>query len=285
MAKKRLTPSEKLEAQMKPVPERSTWLRTCGISLYQPVVPTTMLAPARRVASMLVMTASGVVKSMTASMPASRCRLSAEPLRFSWTSMISQVWPRDSATSATTAPVFPAPNRTNFIEISLRGAKTAGFKFQEKQDQLQLPHSSKSGLSGPPRSLPAEKLQTSLPAQTLLGSFRFAALSVRMTAKLLQQTEIPNCGRCGALAATDFHPTISVQIALCLEQLGVEQCGPGGPANRIVREHGELPVEERARPQASAGDGHTVAAVQVQPRLGPVGALVVVDHLGWGEGP
>src|SRR5208282_2592601 len=75
-----------------------------------------------------------------------------------------------------------------------------------------------------------------------------------------------------------------IQIALGFEELGVEQRGSGGAADGVVREHGELPVEDRAGAQASAGDGHAMAAVEIEARLGTVRALVVEDDLGRGEG-
>jgi hypothetical protein len=40
-----------------------------------------------------------------------------------------------------------------------------------------------------------------------------------------------------------FVLTPALQVAVMLEEFGVEQCGSGGSANGVVREHGELPVE------------------------------------------
>ena len=77
--------------------------------LYQPVVPMTMRRPLGRQARMLATTASGVVKSMTASKSLRKAGVRAEALGFSREARTRTVWLRSAATSATSLPVLPAP--------------------------------------------------------------------------------------------------------------------------------------------------------------------------------
>src|SRR2546421_12423977 len=69
------------------------------------------------------------------------------------------------------------------------------------------------------------------------------------------------------------------QIPLRVEQLGVQQCRAGGAADHVVREHGELPIEQIAGAQASNGDGHTRAGVHVEAWLRAGGGAHVNDGL------
>src|SRR5271165_3478889 len=75
----------------------------------------------------------------------------------------------------------------------------------------------------------------------------------------------------------------SRQVALHLQEFGVEQCRTSRAANGVVREHGELVVENAAGAQASDGDRHAMAAVHVEARLRTVGGIVVHDGLGGRE--
>src|SRR6185369_8204528 len=117
MWKKRFTPIEKLEAHTSAVPDLSMSICILSSSWYHPVVPTTMLAPARAQASMLPTTAFGVVKSMTASTPARLSLVSAAPFLLEAEGTRSTLWPRSLAISATSDPVFPLPNRTKFMGV------------------------------------------------------------------------------------------------------------------------------------------------------------------------
>ena len=63
--------------------------------------------------------------------------------------------------------------------------------------------------------------------------------------------------------------------ALHFQKLGIQQSRAGRAANRVVREHGELPVEHAARTQTADADGHAIAAINVKPRLRTVGRGVV----------
>src|SRR5881394_1786748 len=46
----------------------------------------------------------------------------------------------------------------------------------------------------------------------------------------------------------------SCEISFRLQQLGVEQSRSSGAANGVVREHGELPIQQRAGAQAPDAD-------------------------------
>src|SRR5580658_9452514 len=70
-----------------------------------------------------------------------------------------------------------------------------------------------------------------------------------------------------------------LKLAQAGEQLCIQNGGAGGSANGVVREHGELPVEHRAGAQAAHGNGHAVAAVAVEARLGTVGLRSPFDGL------
>src|ERR1700733_9037254 len=65
-------------------------------------------------------TASGVVKSITASKPARTGEVSAAALRFSSSPTTRTLWPRSRATSATRLPVLPRPNTRNSIVLPRR---------------------------------------------------------------------------------------------------------------------------------------------------------------------
>jgi hypothetical protein len=51
------------------------------------------------------------------------------------------------------------------------------------------------------------------------------------------------------------------------EEFGVEQGGAGGSAQQVVREQSQLDVEKRAFADAAYGGSHTVAGVDIAPRL------------------
>src|SRR6185312_15877688 len=113
------TPTEKLVPCSSAAPLRSVRERmSCSLS-YQPVVPTTILAPLARQARMFWTTASGVVKSMTASKPMTKGGVSAAALWFSFASRTCTLWPRSAATSATSLPVLPTPRTRMRIRIVL----------------------------------------------------------------------------------------------------------------------------------------------------------------------
>ena len=57
------------------------------------------------------------------------------------------------------------------------------------------------------------------------------------------------------------------QLAQTSQQFGIQDGCAGCAANRVVREHSELPVEHLAGTQATHGDGHAVAAIAIQARL------------------
>src|SRR5579862_3233168 len=63
--------------------------------------------------------------------------------------------------------------------------------------------------------------------------------------------------RAGRIWKTDH----SLQVSPHFEQFSVEHGGPGSTADGIVREHGELPVENAARTQTSDGRSHAVSSV------------------------
>ena len=71
-----------------------------------------------------------------------------------------------------------------------------------------------------------------------------------------------------------------VELAEDGEDFGVEDGGSGGPADGVVREQGELPVEEGAGAQAADGGGHAVAAHEVEAGLG-AGDAGVAYSTGW----
>src|SRR5256885_4649654 len=54
------------------------------------------------------------------------------------------------------------------------------------------------------------------------------------------------------------------QISLRMEQLSVQQGRAGGAADHVVREHGELPVQQIAGAQASDGDGHSGTRINIE---------------------
>src|SRR5215467_13664777 len=59
----------------------------------------------------------------------------------------------------------------------------------------------------------------------------------------------------------------SLQIALHLEEFGIQQGSAGCAADGVVREHGEFVVEHAAWAQASHAHRHPVAAVEIEARL------------------
>jgi hypothetical protein len=61
------------------------------------------------------------------------------------------------------------------------------------------------------------------------------------------------------------------------EEFRVEEGGSGGAADEIVREQGELYVEERALADAADDGGHAVSSVNVASRLRAV-VLIKDEH-------
>src|SRR5215472_688096 len=59
----------------------------------------------------------------------------------------------------------------------------------------------------------------------------------------------------------------SPQISLRLQQFSIEQGRSGCTSNRVMREHGELPVEYWAWAQTPNGCGHSGAAIGIEARL------------------
>src|SRR5206468_11874174 len=59
----------------------------------------------------------------------------------------------------------------------------------------------------------------------------------------------------------------SSQVAFGLQQFGVQQGRAGGAANRVVREHGKLPVKYAAGTQPSDCSGHAGAQIDIETRL------------------
>src|SRR5689334_15999518 len=64
-----------------------------------------------------------------------------------------------------------------------------------------------------------------------------------------------------------------------MHQLGIQDGGPGGAANRVVAEHYELVIEHRAGAQTSHERRHAALALRVLARLRPVGFLHIDDWL------
>src|ERR1017187_567921 len=89
---------------------------------YQPVVPTTILPPVASTARIFCTAASGVVKSIVTSNPATNGGVSAVAPAFSSTSSPLTLWPRWAATSATTLPVLPCPSTSIRIATVYRAA-------------------------------------------------------------------------------------------------------------------------------------------------------------------
>src|SRR5450759_3132967 len=71
----------------------------------------------------------------------------------------------------------------------------------------------------------------------------------------------------------------SPEIPLRLEKFRIEQRSAGGAANCVVREDGELPVEDVAGTQAADRRGHACAEVNVEARLRTVRCGHIHDRL------
>src|SRR5271157_1648650 len=71
----------------------------------------------------------------------------------------------------------------------------------------------------------------------------------------------------------------SRQVALHLQKFGVEQRRACRAADRVVREHGELVVQNAAGTQASDSHRHSITAVHVKPGLRTVGRIVINERL------
>ena len=68
-----------------------------------------------------------------------------------------------------------------------------------------------------------------------------------------------------------------MEEASCRQEFGVEESGAGGSTNEIVREHGELDVEERAFPDAADYRGHAVSGVNIAAWLRAI-VFIENDH-------
>src|SRR6516165_9844298 len=82
-----------------------------------------------------------------------------------------------------------------------------------------------------------------------------------------------------SLCVGKARPQRSRQVTLHLQEFGVEECRPGGAANRVVRENGELVVEHAARTEAPNAYCHAFPAIDVETRLRAIRRLVVDDGL------
>src|SRR5271165_755230 len=71
----------------------------------------------------------------------------------------------------------------------------------------------------------------------------------------------------------------SRQIALRLEEFGVEQGRARSAADGVMREHGELVVQNAAGAQPPDAHRHAVAAVNIEARLRAVGRIVIDERL------
>src|SRR6185312_7539487 len=74
-------------------------------------------------------------------------------------------------------------------------------------------------------------------------------------------------------------PIASSEIALCLEQLAVEDGGPGGATDGVMRKDCKSPVKNVAGAQPPHHGGHTASAVTIEPRLGTIRCGIVVHRL------
>src|ERR1700676_2336067 len=70
----------------------------------------------------------------------------------------------------------------------------------------------------------------------------------------------------------------SSQVALGFEQFSIEDCGAGGSANRVVRKHGEFPVEHAAWTKTSDCGRHASAQVDVEAGLGTIDGFQIDDR-------
>src|SRR5271165_1351314 len=108
----------------------------------------------------------------------------------------------------------------------------------------------------------------------------FTMLATRSIA-VASSTEVPP----NFMTITAAPPGLDVggrwsrQIALRLEEFSVEQRRSRCAANRVVREHSELVVQNAAWAQPSHGHGHAVAAVHIEARLRAVRRIVVHNGL------
>src|SRR5436305_11983896 len=65
----------------------------------------------------------------------------------------------------------------------------------------------------------------------------------------------------------ELQAASSGQVSVRVKQLGVQQGSARGTSHHVVREHGELPVEQVAGPKAADRDGHAGAGIHVEARL------------------
>src|SRR5919197_912151 len=91
-----------------------------------------------------------------------------------------------------------------------------------------------------------------------------------------------------AASSTDVPPNFmmimhearwSIQVSLHLQQFRIEQRRARRPADGIVREHSELPIQKVAGTQPAHAHGHAAATFGVQPRLWAVRRAIVHDRL------
>src|SRR5208282_3959977 len=99
-----------------------------------------------------------------------------------------------------------------------------------------------------------------------------------------QTTHLRLLGRCcgrwsGGPPSQDVAGRPSRQVALHLEEFGVQQGRTRRTADRVVREHRELVIQNAARTQTSNRHRHSVAAVYVKAGLRTVGRIVIDERL------
>src|SRR5258708_21152610 len=87
----------------------------------------------------------------------------------------------------------------------------------------------------------------------------------------------------GRFGDIEFGGVSVMQKAADGEELGVEDGGTGGSADKIVREKGELDVEERTFADASDNGGHAATPIPVSTRLRPIVFVPDADRMAHGS--
>src|SRR5215831_314160 len=101
------------------------------------------------------------------------------------------------------------------------------------------------------------------------------------TIEIRKREERPNQGMsCDQLL---LAPILSTQVSLRAQKLAVQNGCAGGATDGVVGENREFPVEDATWTQASNHGRHALAAIPVQPRLGPV-RRAVINHRLLGSG-
>src|SRR5438270_10003590 len=105
-------------------------------------------------------------------------------------------------------------------------------------------------------------LAMALTTTTGCCDWRPATIEVTRSMALASSTEVP----------PNFITIIgaSSKVSLGLEEFGVEDGGSGRAADRIVREHGEFPVEDATGAQPSHHGSHAGSHFHVETRLGTI---------------